>query len=185
VTSTTVIDKRRGADLWRERGAASTATCMPLRAIMTHGRRPHRFSHAQPGHAHGRAHRLHATWTSCWAGMQKSDLIILAARPAMGKTSAGAQRRAQRRQTLSVRASAVFSLEMSGDQLGAASAVDGDRHRQPPPAVGSGLTRRSGRSCSLRPTCWPTPAVFIDDTPAAAVNEIRTKCRRLYCRAWA
>jgi replicative DNA helicase len=110
--------------------------------------------------------------------MQKSDLIILAARPAMGKTSLALNVALKRGQALPARAS---HLQPGDEQrpVGAAPALDGNRHRQPPPAPGPGHDDE-----------WPilleaanllaNTSVFIDDTPAATVNEIRTKCRRLY-----
>ena len=111
-------------------------------------------------------------------GLQKSDLIILAARPAMGKTSLAlnvAQNAAKR---YGARVG-VFSLEMSNEQL-----------VQRLLSMETGIDSHRLRLGQVHDDEWPilleaanllaNTAIFIDDTPAATVNEIRTKCRRLY-----
>lgn len=111
-------------------------------------------------------------------GMQKSDLIILAARPAMGKTSfclSIAQNAAKRHATRV----AFFSLEMSNDQL-----------VQRLLAMETGIDSHRLRLGTIHEEEWPilleaanmlaNTRIFIDDTPAASVNDIRTKARRLY-----
>ena len=111
------------------------------------------------------------------AGLQASDLIILAARPSMGKTSF-AMNIAQHAALVEKIGVAVFSLEMSKEQLvmrllSSVGRIDSQRIR-------------TGR---LRSDDWPrlTRAVgmlseapmFIDDTPAISVLEMRAKLRRL------
>lgn len=111
-------------------------------------------------------------------GLQKSDLIILAARPSMGKTSLAlnvAQNAAKRYHARV----AVFSLEMSNEQL-----------VQRLLAMETGIDSHRLRLGQVHEDEWPilleaanllaNTAIFIDDTPAATVGEIRTKCRRLY-----
>jgi replicative DNA helicase len=111
-------------------------------------------------------------------GLQKSDLIILAARPAMGKTSLAlnvAQNAAKR---YGARVG-IFSLEMSNEQL-----------VQRLLSMETGIDSHRLRLGQVHDEEWPilleaanllaNTAIFIDDTPAATVNEIRTKCRRLY-----
>ena len=111
-------------------------------------------------------------------GLQKSDLIILAARPSMGKTSLAlnvAQNAAKRYHARV----AVFSLEMSNEQL-----------VQRLLAMETGIDSHRLRLGQVHEDEWPilleaanllaSTAIFIDDTPAATVGEIRTKCRRLY-----
>ena len=63
--------------------------------------------------------------------------------------------------------------------VGAASALDGNRHRQPPAAHGRCLRGRMADPAGGRQqlACHP---IFIDDTPAASVTDMRTKARRLY-----
>ncbi len=111
-------------------------------------------------------------------GLQKSDLIILAGRPGMGKTSFGlsiAQNAAKR---YGVRV-ALFSLEMSNEQL-----------VQRLLSMETGIDSHRLRLGDVHEEEWPvlleaanmlaSTNVFIDDTPAASVTEIRTKARRLY-----
>jgi replicative DNA helicase len=111
------------------------------------------------------------------AGLQPSDLIILAARPSMGKTSL-AMNIAQHAALVEKTGVAIFSLEMSKEQLvmrllSSVGRIDSQRIR-------------TGK---LRTEDWPrlTRAVgmlseapmFIDDTPAISVLEMRAKFRRL------
>jgi len=111
------------------------------------------------------------------AGLQKSDLIILAARPSMGKTALALNMgmRAAIQHDVPV---AVFSLEMSMDQLmmrllGCHGRVDLSRLR-------SGYLNdedwsrlyQSAEDLSRAP-------IYIDDTPALSTMEIRARSRRL------
>lgn len=111
-------------------------------------------------------------------GMQKSDLIILAARPAMGKTSLALNLALNAAQNYKARV-AIFSLEMSNEQLvqrllSMVTAIDSHRLR-----LGHLHEDEWGILLEVANTLADT-SIFIDDTPAASVNEIRTKCRRLY-----
>ncbi len=115
------------------------------------------------------------------AGLQPSDLIILAGRPSMGKTSF-AMNIAQHAAQVEKIAVAVFSLEMSKEQLtmrllSSAGRIDSQRIR-------------TGK---LHDDDWPklTRAVgmlteapmYIDDTAAISVLEMRAKVRRLSARS--
>lgn len=109
-------------------------------------------------------------------GWQNSDLIIIAARPGMGKTAF----------TLSLAANAaesgkgvgIFSLEMANAQL-----------VQRLISMDSMIPATTLREGSLKAEQWPILAksvehlselpVFIDDTPAINIFELRAKCRRL------
>ncbi len=110
-------------------------------------------------------------------GFQKSDLIIIAARPGIGKTSLtlNIAQHASIQHKIPV---AIFSLEMSEQQLVtrllcSEAAVDSYRLR-------SGL---------LKDSEWPRIAqamgalseaqIFIDDSPSISAIELRTKARRL------
>jgi replicative DNA helicase len=111
------------------------------------------------------------------SGMQPSDLVIVAGRPSMGKTTFAmniAEHVAIKEQ-LPV---AVFSMEMPGEQLAMrmiSSLGRIDQHRV-----------RTGK---LEDDEWPrmTSAInilaetklFIDDTPAMTPTEVRARCRRL------
>ena len=111
------------------------------------------------------------------SGFQPSDLIIVAARPSMGKTALClniAQYAAVRKN----QPVAVFSLEMSKEQLVtrmlcADAMVDQQKVRtgQLSDDDWQRLTRASN-PLSLAP-------LFIDDTPGITVTEMRAKCRRL------
>jgi len=111
-------------------------------------------------------------------GMQKSDLIIVAARPGMGKTSLMLSFALNAARKYNQRV-AVFSLEMSDEQLvqrllSAETAIDSQRLR-----IGN-----------LREEEWPNflqasgrlseTMIFIDDTPSISAMQVRTKARRLY-----
>ncbi len=111
-------------------------------------------------------------------GFQKSDLIIVAARPGMGKTSLGlgiAQNAAKRYHARV----AVFSLEMNNEQLvqrllSVESGVDSHRLR-----LGQVYEEEWSILMEAANTLAATK-IFIDDTPGATVMDIRTKARRLY-----
>jgi len=111
------------------------------------------------------------------AGFQKSDLILLAARPSMGKT-AFALNICQNVAVQEKKSVAIFSLEMGADQLvqrmlSAQSLVSiGDiRTGQIEDDEWVKLARSSAQLAEAK--------VFIDDTPGITVAEIRSKCRRL------
>ncbi len=111
------------------------------------------------------------------SGLQPADLIIVAGRPSMGKTSF-AMNMAEHAAIQSKRPVAVFSMEMPGDALAMrmmSSLGRIDQHRV-----------RTGK---LEEDEWPrlTSAVnilagapmFIDDTPALSPTEVRARARRL------
>lgn len=113
------------------------------------------------------------------AGLQRSDLIILAGRPSMGKTAFALNLVENATTHASKPTSAViFSLEMSKEQLVqrllcSIARVDAGRMRTG--NLGDSdwpkLTQAAGE---LNET-----GLFIDDTPAISVLEMRSKCRRL------
>jgi len=111
------------------------------------------------------------------AGLQPSDLIIIAARPSMGKTSF-AMNIAQNAALVEKTGVAVFSLEMSKEQLvmrllSSAGRIDSQRIRTGKLQEGDWkkLTRAVGMLSEA--------PIFIDDTPAISVLEMRAKVRRL------
>ncbi|MFH1020915.1 MAG: replicative DNA helicase [Pseudomonadota bacterium] len=111
------------------------------------------------------------------AGLQRSDLIILAARPSMGKTAL-AVNMVQNAALLHKVPVAVFSLEMSKEQLGmrmlcSISRVDAQRLR-------TGFLKEQDWPKLTRAVGMLSEApIYIDDTPAITVLEMRAKCRRL------
>lgn len=111
------------------------------------------------------------------SGLQPSNLIILAARPSMGKT-AFALNIAENVALHGGKAVAIFSLEMSKHEitkrlLSAEAEVDARRmtngHLQP--QDWSKITKVMGEISEA--------PLYIDDTPALSVSELRAKCRRL------
>ncbi|MGH8584420.1 MAG: replicative DNA helicase [Gammaproteobacteria bacterium] len=111
------------------------------------------------------------------AGLQPSDLVIVAGRPSMGKT-AFAINIAEHAAIKDAKVVAIFSLEMPGEQLAMrmmSSLGRIDQHRV-----------RTGK---LHDEDWPrlTSAVgilsetkmFVDDSPALTPSELRARCRRI------
>lgn len=110
------------------------------------------------------------------AGLQPSDLIILAARPAMGKTTL-VTNLAYNVATIAKKSVLFFSLEMSKEQLvdrmlADASGVDSWNIR-----TGNLSDEDFGKLSEAMGEMAEAP-IFIDDTPGVTVLEMRTKARR-------
>lgn len=111
------------------------------------------------------------------AGLQPSDLILLAARPSMGKT-AFALNVAQHAAIKEGITTAIFSLEMSKDQLVnrilcSEAMVDAQRFR-------TGALEESDWAKLVQAMGPLSEAdIYIDDTPGITPMEIRSKCRKL------
>ncbi|MFT6815274.1 MAG: replicative DNA helicase [Sphingobacteriales bacterium] len=110
-------------------------------------------------------------------GWQKSDLVILAARPGMGKTAfvLSAARNAAVDHNMPV---AVFSLEMSSIQLvnrliSGETELAGDKIRK------GDLKDHEWAQLTEKVGKLNDAPIFIDDTPALTIFELRAKCRRL------
>ncbi len=111
------------------------------------------------------------------AGFQPSDLVIIAGRPSMGKTAL-ALNIAQRASIENNTTVAIFSLEMSKEQLALRMLCSEAR-----------VDAQKVRTGFLSEHDWPVlinaagrlseASIFIDDTPAASVLEMRAKARRL------
>lgn len=111
------------------------------------------------------------------AGLQNSDLIILAARPSMGKTAL-ALNIAYNVAHYSQVPVAIFSLEMSKEQLvrrllSAIGRIDASRLRR------AFLTGDQWNSLQEAAGLLMDCPILIDDTPAVTALEVRAKCRRL------
>jgi replicative DNA helicase len=111
------------------------------------------------------------------SGLQPADLIIIAARPSMGKTSL-ALNVAQHVGTKTDMTVGVFSLEMSKEQLflrmlTAEARIDAHRLR------GGFLGDRDWGKLSQAIGALSDAKIFVDDTPSIGVLEMRAKCRRL------
>jgi len=110
-------------------------------------------------------------------GFQPSDLIILAARPSVGKTSLGlniARNVAVRRDVPVV----IFSLEMSKEQVAqrllcAEAAINSQKLRN------GFLNEDEWRRLSTALGRLGEVKIFIDDMPTISVMELRAKCRRI------
>jgi replicative DNA helicase len=111
------------------------------------------------------------------SGLQKSDLIIVAGRPSMGKTSF-AMNLAENAAVSGGKSVAVFSMEMPGEQLALRMMSSLGR-----------IDQHNLRTGKLQDHDWPrlTSAttmlskakLFIDDTPALSPTELRARARRL------
>ena len=111
------------------------------------------------------------------AGLQRSDLILIAARPSMGKT-AFALNIAEYVAMIHHVPTAIFSLEMSKVQL-AKRLV----------SMNSKVDSQHIRTGSLEDDEWAKitessiilgeSSLFIDDTGSISINELRSKCRKL------
>jgi len=112
------------------------------------------------------------------SGLQRSDLVIVAGRPSMGKTSFAmnlAENAVLSNNKYSV---AVFSMEMPGEQLAIRMMSSLGR-----------VNQKNVRTGELQPEDWPrlTSAIgmlsetrlFIDDTPGLTPTDLRARARRL------
>ncbi|EIJ80173.1 replicative DNA helicase [Bacillus methanolicus PB1] len=111
------------------------------------------------------------------AGFQRNDLIIVAARPSVGKT-AFALNIAQNVATKTGENIAIFSLEMGAEQLVmrmlcAEGNINSQRLR-----TGT-LTDEDWGKLTMAMGSLSNTGIFIDDTPGIRISEIRSKCRRL------
>ncbi len=111
-------------------------------------------------------------------GMQPADFLVVAGRPGMGKTSflLNIARSAAGQHGSHV---AIFSLEMSGDQLGyrllaQESGLDGQRLR-----CGKLSEDEWPRLVQAIETLAGLP-IYVDDTPALTPGQLRSRCQRLY-----
>ena len=111
------------------------------------------------------------------SGWQDSDLIILAARPGMGKT-AFVLSTARNTAVDFNKAVAVFSLEMASVQLvnrliASESGISAQKLRK------GNLEEHEWIQLNQKITQLSEAPIFIDDTPALTIFELRAKCRRL------
>ncbi len=112
-------------------------------------------------------------------GFQRGDLIILAARPSMGKTAVALNLAMNVAGYQINEAVAIFSLEMSAESLAmrllsAKSRVAGDSLR-----TGRNLDNEKWNRISEASDTLSNVKIFIDDKSSVKVSEIFSKCRRL------
>lgn len=111
------------------------------------------------------------------SGWQKSDLVIIAARPGMGKTAFVLT--LARNAAVEFRKSvALFSLEMSSIQLvnrliSAETELSGEKLKK------GNLADYEWEQLTSKITKLTDAPIYIDDTPALSIFELRAKCRRL------
>lgn len=111
------------------------------------------------------------------SGWQNSDLIIIAARPGMGKTAFVVS--AMRNAAVDFkRPVAIFSLEMASVQLvnrmiSAEAELEGEKIRK------GQLADFEWQQLVHKTNKLSAAPIFIDDTPALTILELRAKCRRL------
>ncbi|AZV61930.1 replicative DNA helicase [Peribacillus castrilensis] len=111
------------------------------------------------------------------AGFQRNDLIIVGARPSVGKT-AFALNIAQNVATKTEENVAIFSLEMGAEQLVMRMlCAEGNINAQNL-RTGS-LTDEDWRKLTMAMGSLSNAGIYIDDTPGVRIGEIRSKCRRL------
>ncbi|MGM0122654.1 replicative DNA helicase [Enterococcus sp. AZ194] len=111
------------------------------------------------------------------AGLQAEELIILAARPAVGKT-AFALNIAQNVGTKTDRSVAIFSLEMGAESLVnrmlcAEGSIEASHLRT------GQLSEEEWSSLIVAMGSLSKANIYIDDTPGIKISEIRAKCRKL------
>ncbi len=111
------------------------------------------------------------------SGLHRSDLIIVAARPAMGKT-AFALNIAQQTAVKAGSSVLIFSLEMSKEQLGQRLLAIQARVEMQKLKTGN-LERKDWDRLNMALDELHSSKLFIDDTPGISVMEMRNKCRRL------
>ena len=111
------------------------------------------------------------------SGWQPSDLVIIAARPGMGKTAfvVSAMRNAAVEFKKPV---AIFSLEMSSLQLvnrliSAEAELDSEKIKK------GNLADYEWAQLNHKISALSSAPIYIDDTPGLSIRELRTKCRRL------
>jgi replicative DNA helicase len=110
-------------------------------------------------------------------GLQPSDLIVLAARPSVGKTSM-ALNIAQHAAVREKKRVAVFSLEMSKEQL-ALRLLSAETGINPRPLQTGFVDETDWSKIAMVMNDMATATMWIDDSPALSVMELRTKARRL------
>lgn len=111
------------------------------------------------------------------SGFQRSDLIIIAARPAMGKTAfvLSIARNVAVTNKIPV---AVFSLEMSSVQL--ATRLLASESQVASENIRKGLLQPDEKDrINTALNSLSEAPIYIDDTPALSIFDLRTKCRKL------
>lgn len=111
------------------------------------------------------------------SGWQRSDMIVIAARPAMGKTAfvLSMARNTAVDHNMGV---AIFSLEMSSVQL-VKRLIAGEARLSAEKLRKGDLREHEFQQLHSRISKLATAPIFIDDTPGISIFDLRAKCRRL------
>ncbi|MDQ6965535.1 MAG: replicative DNA helicase, partial [Mariprofundaceae bacterium] len=113
------------------------------------------------------------------SGLQPSDLLIIAGRPAMGKTAFAMNLARNAAMQSDVPGSvAVFSLEMSVQQIAMRMLACEARVNMKLLRTGR-FSADDWRKLAAASGSLAESPIFVDDTPAISVTELRSKCRRL------
>ncbi len=140
------------------------------------------------GHISGKTTGFTSINDKC-GGLHNSDLVIIAGRPGMGKSSLATNiafncaERWLRDQRDEIEQSAgagvaLFSLEMSSDQL--ATRILAEQARIPSEALRMGkISRTDFHQLSVASQRLADLPLYIDDTPALSIAALRTRARRL------
>jgi replicative DNA helicase len=111
------------------------------------------------------------------SGWQNSDLVIIAARPSMGKT-AFVLSMARNMAVNHSKCVALFSLEMSSIQL-VTRLISSETEISSEKLRSGNLKDHEWEQMEFKIKNLETAKIFIDDTPAISLNELRSKCRKL------
>lgn len=111
------------------------------------------------------------------SGWQKSDLVVVAGRPGMGKTAfvVSAARNAA---VQFKRPVAIFSLEMSSEQL-AGRLISSEAEIESEVLRSGKLSDQDWKQMMTRISTLEEATLIIDDTPSLSIMELRAKARRL------
>lgn len=111
------------------------------------------------------------------SGFQKGDMVLIAARPSMGKTTF-ALNIAENAALRSGKRVAIFSLEMSKEQL-AYKLLCSEAHVDMLKLRTGNLDEKDWENLARASGPLGSSKIFIDDTAGITVMEMRSKCRRL------
>lgn len=111
------------------------------------------------------------------AGLQKADLVLIAARPSMGKTAL-ALNMAQHAAVKEGKSVAIFSLEMSKELL-TQRMLCSEAHINSQNLRTGNLSDKDWQKLAYASSVLSKSRIYIDDTPGVTVMEMRSKARRL------
>ncbi len=173
-----ILDKAEQA-IFRVSHERSRTRLTPIQDIMPEIMEDLQASHVQEA-APGRLPTGFRALDQLLGGLNKNDLLVLAGRPGMGKSSFGLS--IAHHVAINLKTTiAIFSLEMGAEQLGQrllAMEANTDLHHL---RVGR-LDERQWHLIQEVSERLGQTRIFIDDTPGASVSEIRGKARRLHAQ---